>query len=194
MGGCGRARGVILIGCGPLSGWSRGKVLIGRWPVGGGEVLGLLRAAVAMSGRVAAGNGRGREQGGRGDGGGGERAVERGGRRGHERAGLETPQELLVVAAQPLLLGALLLHRLVEISVLLRQLPAGGGGGKFRHRTFRLPLRTRVGHASYLERERLIWIWASRSSFCCCRTWTRSSRNTFFWACSRVKTQPQRNV
>lgn len=67
-----------------------------------------------MSGRVAAGNGRGREQGGRGDGGGGERAVERGGRRGHERAGLETPQELLVVAAQPLLLGALLLHRLVE--------------------------------------------------------------------------------
>lgn len=127
MSGRGRARGVILIGCGPLSGWSRGKVLIGSWSVGGGEVLSLLRAAVAMSGRVAAGHGRGREQRGRGDGGGGERAVERGRRRGHERAGLETPQKLLVVAAQPLLLGALLLHRLVEISVLLRQLPAGGG-------------------------------------------------------------------
>lgn len=76
--GCGRARGVILIGCGPLSGWSRGKILIGSWSVGGGEVLSLLRAAVPMSGRVAAGNGRGREQRGRGDRGGGERAVKRG--------------------------------------------------------------------------------------------------------------------
>lgn len=76
--GCGRARGVILIGCGPLSGWSRGKILIGSWSVGGGEVLSLLWAAVPMSGRVAAGNGRGREQRGRGDRGGGERAVKRG--------------------------------------------------------------------------------------------------------------------
>lgn len=50
--------------------------------------------------------------------------MQRGGCRGHEWAGLKTPQKLLVVAAQPLLFGALLLHRLVEIGVLLGQLPA----------------------------------------------------------------------
>lgn len=45
--------------------------------------------------------------------------------RGHEGAGLETPQELLVVATQPLLLGALLLDGVVKVGVLLGQLPAG---------------------------------------------------------------------
>lgn len=42
-------------------------------------------------------------------------------------------------------------------------------------------------NVSYLEMARFIWILAIRSSFCCCRTWTLSSRNTFFWACSKVK-------
>lgn len=51
--------------------------------------------------------------------------MQRGGGGGNEGAGLETPEELLVVAAQPLLLGALLLHGLLEVGVLLRQLPAG---------------------------------------------------------------------
>lgn len=53
--------------------------------------------------------------------------MQRGGCWGHEWAGLKTPQKLLVVAAQPLLFGALLLHRLVEIGVLLGQLPAEMG-------------------------------------------------------------------
>lgn len=51
--------------------------------------------------------------------------MQRGGGRGHEGAGLETPQKLLVVATQPLLLRALLLDGLMEVGVLLRQLPAG---------------------------------------------------------------------
>lgn len=42
-----------------------------------------------------------------------------GGGRGHEGAGLEAPQQLLVVHAQPLLLGALLLDRLLQVGVLL---------------------------------------------------------------------------
>lgn len=42
-----------------------------------------------------------------------------GGGRGHEGAGLETPQKLLVVPTQPLLLGALLLHGLMEVGILL---------------------------------------------------------------------------
>lgn len=46
---------------------------------------------------------------------------------GHEWAGLKTPQKLLIVAAQPLLFSALLLHRLMEIGVLLGQLPAEMG-------------------------------------------------------------------
>ena len=44
---------------------------------------------------------------------------------GHEGAGLETPQELLVVATQPLLLGALLLNGIMEVGILFGQLPAG---------------------------------------------------------------------
>lgn len=43
----------------------------------------------------------------------------------HQGAGLETPQQLLVVPTQPLLLSVLLLHGLVEVGVLLRQLPGG---------------------------------------------------------------------
>lgn len=50
--------------------------------------------------------------------------MEWGGRWRHERAGLETPQQLLVVPTQALLLSALLLDRLVEVCVLLRQLSA----------------------------------------------------------------------
>lgn len=75
VGGCGWARGVILIGCGPLSGWSRGKILIGSGSVCGGEVLSLLWAAVAVSGGVTPGNGRRWEQGGRRDRGGRKRTV-----------------------------------------------------------------------------------------------------------------------
>lgn len=45
--------------------------------------------------------------------------MQRGGGRGHEGAGLETPQKLLVVPAQPFLLGALLLDGLLEVGVLL---------------------------------------------------------------------------
>ena len=40
---------------------------------------------------------------------------------------------------------------------------------------------------SYLDMARFISIRVFRSSFCCCRTWTFSSRNTFFWACSKVE-------
>lgn len=50
--------------------------------------------------------------------------MEWGGRGRHERAGLEAPQQLLVVPAQALLLGALLLDGVVQICVLLGQLPA----------------------------------------------------------------------
>lgn len=41
-----------------------------------------------------------------------------GGGGGHEGAGLEAPQKLLIVPTQPLLLGALLLDGLVEVGVL----------------------------------------------------------------------------
>lgn len=91
VGGCGRARGVIVMGCGSLSGWSRGKILIGSGSVGGGEVLSLLWAAMAVSGGVTPGNRRRWEQRGRGDGGGRKRTVQWGGCRGHEWAGLKTP-------------------------------------------------------------------------------------------------------
>lgn len=104
MSGCGRAGREILIGCGP---------------VGGRAVLRRLGAALAVSGGVAARHGRGGEERGGGYGGGGEGAVQWGGGRGHEGAGLEAPQQLLVVHAQPLLLGALLLDRLLQVGVLL---------------------------------------------------------------------------
>ncbi len=125
--GRGRARRVILIACRPVSGcgWSRGEILIGGGSVGGGGVLSLLRAAVAVSGGVAPCYRWGGEQRGWGDGGGGEGAVQRGGGRGHEGAGLETPQKLLVVPTQPLLLRVLLLDGLMEVGVLLWQLPTG---------------------------------------------------------------------
>lgn len=41
------------------------------------------------------------------------------GGRGHEGTGLEPPQKLLVVPAQPFLLGALLLDGLVQVGILL---------------------------------------------------------------------------
>lgn len=43
-----------------------------------------------------------------------------GGGGGHERTGLEAPQQLLVVPTQTLLLGALLLDGLLEVGVLRR--------------------------------------------------------------------------
>ncbi len=45
--------------------------------------------------------------------------MQRGGGRGHEGAGLEAPQEFLVVPTQPLFLGGLLLDGLLEVGVLL---------------------------------------------------------------------------
>lgn len=87
--------------------------------MGGGEVLSLLRTALVVSGGVTPCQGGGGEQWGRGDGGGGEGAVQRRGSGGHQGAGLQAPQKLLVVPAQPLLLGALLLDGLVEVGVFL---------------------------------------------------------------------------
>lgn len=61
--------------------------------------------------------GGGRSGGGAVDGGG------RGGHVGAQLAGLEAPQQLLVGAAQTLLLLALLLHVNLQVGVLLGQLP-----------------------------------------------------------------------
>lgn len=121
--GRGRARRVILIGCRCGGGGGGGAVVRGRGVVQHG-VRGGLRAAVTVGGRVAAGGG---EEGGAAGGGrrGGEGAVQRGGARGGQRARLQAPQELLVVAGQALLLGALLLHGPLQVGVLLGQLPAG---------------------------------------------------------------------
>lgn len=58
----------------------------------------------------------------------------------HERAGLETPQQLLVVPTQALLLSALLLDGLVEVCVLFRQLSAG----KKTKREVKLTLTSKV--------------------------------------------------
>lgn len=87
--------------------------------MGRGGVRGLLGTAVAVSRGVAARHGRGGKERGGGGGGGGEGAVQWGGRGGHEGAGLEAPQQLLVVPTQPLLLSALLLDGVVEVGVLL---------------------------------------------------------------------------
>lgn len=52
----------------------------------------------------------------------------RGGHVGAQFARLQAPHQLLIGAAQPLLLVGLLLHVLVQVGVLLRQLPGGEDG------------------------------------------------------------------
>lgn len=129
MSGRVRAGGVVVIESRPVCGRSRSgrEVLIDGSSVRWGAVLSLPGTAVTVGGRVAPCQGRGGEQRGGGNRGGGEGgAVERGRGRGHEGAGLEKPQQLLVVAAQALLLSALLLHRVVQVGVLLCQLPVWG--------------------------------------------------------------------
>lgn len=170
MCGRGRAGGVIQVAGGPVGGRARAgrEILIGSGPVGRRAVQRRLAAALAVSGRVAAGRGGvgggggGEEEGRGGHGGGGEGAVQRRGGRRHEGAGLEAPQQLLVVHAQPLLLRALLLHRLVQVGVLLRQLPAGGGKTTKR-KVARVVQRfsgteTETVPETYLEMVRFIWI------------------------------------
>lgn len=76
--------------------------------------------------------------------------MEWGGRWRHERAGLETPQQLLVVPTQALLFSALLLDGLVEVCVLLRQLSAG----KKTKREVMLTLISKVDSESTYRRGR----------------------------------------